>query len=127
MAIDYFVLFKHRQPIKSDLKMLLEDYLNGAGSIDYSKEEEQGRWYVTLPGLPSFPFKRLEPDLGARQEMLPDERWFEVYVGHIHQSPEDGMGPNIDVITRMADEYTNVVALGFAELVVRYYQAELSA
>ena len=37
------------------------------------------------------------------------ERFFEVWIGK----------DNIDVITRFADEFTNVVANGFSELVAR--------
>ena len=136
MALDRFVNFKDKKPTVRQLKILLEDYLNGAGEIDYSKVNQK-TLYVVLPGKPSFPFRRMEPKLKAHQTLFDEvkERWFEVCFVSLNQShqikkdKDSGekykIGPNIDVITRLADEYTNIVAAGFAELVARYYQAEL--
>lgn len=120
MALDRFVCFTNEIPTLSQLQCILEDYLGGIGKIDY----QEHCWFISLPGAPSFPFKRIvaEPNL---QASLNAERWFEVYVGSISQTKENGMGPNIDVITRSADELTNTIAQGFAKAIARYYQAEI--
>jgi hypothetical protein len=66
-------------------------------------------------GKPSYPFRRhkgFEKYAPAVEQH--EERWFEVYVEK-HQ---------IDVITRQTDEYTNVVAEGFAALCRRCWHGK---
>jgi len=79
------------------------------------------RWIITLPGQPSFPFKRIceVPDPFSNHFLCHQKkRWFEVYVGSL----KDKKTPGIDVITRMQDEFTNNIAEGYAKLVARYYE-----
>lgn len=126
MSLDRIVYFAKRKPSLKELRCLLEDYLAGAGTIDFSKASEQARWYVVLPGKPSFPFRRVSKIGEEHQKLhyeMPErpDRWFEVVFCSLKQKKK----PNIDIITRTQDEYTNVVARGFAELVRRYYEATL--
>lgn len=125
MARDTFVMFKEEVPTVEQLKYILEDYLNGSALIEYSSE---CRWIITLPGESSFAFKRIcEFPPNMESGLYHKERWFEVYVGSLNQKRDCGMGPNVDIITRMADDLTNSVATGYAELLSRYFKAELDA
>lgn len=120
MGFDRFVLFDKEKPTLEELKLILEDYLGGLGAIDY----QEGCWFVTFPGTPSFPFKRSHPDYAYMGAGLHSERWFEVYVGSLDQKPGEAMGPNVDVITRMQDELVGNIADGFAKLLRRFYKAK---
>lgn len=119
MAIDRFVYFKHRKgPKIQDLKTVLEDYLGSAGIyVEFAVHDKDCRIMAMLPGKPNFPFKRIKgyEDMGRPCECH-QERWFEVYW---HSSRK------IDVITRQTDEFTNVVAQGFAELCARFWKGEV--
>ena len=118
MSLDRYVNFKTKKPTKEQLQMILEDYLGGIGEI----ECHSSRWFVALPGKPSFPFRRLDglEDYQAMYSQA-DGRYFEVYI-NLEPAADN---PNIDVLTRVADEFTNNVAQGFAELIARYFNAEL--
>jgi len=120
MGLDRFVLFQNEKPTLEELKLILEDYLGGLGNIDY----QEGCWFVTFPGKPSFPFKRSHPDHAWAGASLHDERWFEVYVGSLDQEHGENMGPNVDIITRFQDELVGNIADGFAKLLRRFYKAK---
>lgn len=120
MALDRFVCFIDEIPTIEQLKFILEDYLSGLGEIDFSDDY---CWCIALPGKPSFPFSRIYKS--SRHEMFAEERWFEIYIGSLNQENDEGMGPNVDVITRMADELTNTIAKGYAKLIARYFKAHL--
>lgn len=84
--------------------MILEDYLG------FTAAEIDGRRITaSIPGVPSFPFKRM----GHTHTFSQNERWIEVFY---HDDC-------IDVITRLTDEFTNAVAEGFYALMLRYFQA----
>jgi len=110
VSVDRFVRFDKKKPTLDELKNILEDYIEGIGSISYSHNGSV--WFVKLPGKPSFPFKRIHPDM---DNQVHEERWFEVWLGSL---PD-----NIDVITRQADELTNVIAEGYAKIVARFFEA----
>ena len=110
MAVDRFVRFGDRKPTLDELKYILEDYIEGVGLISHSHNGSV--WFVKLPGKPSFPFKRIYPEMGSQ---VHEERWFEVWLGSL---PD-----NIDVITRQADELTSVIADGYAQIVARFFEA----
>lgn len=112
MAIDRFIHWRKRRPSKIQIQRVLEDYL---GDAMVRLFVDGGRITVLLHGKPSFPFKRLR-EMGKYREgqEAHDERWFEVYCTNT----------NIDVITRMTDEYTNVVAEGFAVLCARFWEGK---
>jgi len=111
MALDRFITWDDPKdkPSTTDIRFLLEDYLGEAGKIT----SDSSMFTALLPGKPSHPLKRLEPEF---VRPLRDERWFEVHCGHLL---------SIDVLTREADEFTNNVAQGFAELVARWFKGDL--
>ena len=112
MALDRFVYWKKLKPSQDDVYKALEDYLGDMGKIEYSD-----RAYVTLPGTPTSPSHR-QPDGPDWHRSKPymglEARWFEVYYDKTY----------VDVITRSADELTNVIAEGFAEFCKRYWQGK---
>lgn len=113
MASDRFVYWKSKdkRPTQQQIGVCLEDYVK---NIATSVKWDGDRFFVVLPGNNSFPFKRVDASLGN----MVDEtrgRWFEVWID------EDC----IDVITRQHDEFTNVVATGFAELCARFWHGKL--
>lgn len=131
MAVDRFIVFKKENiPSVSRIITLIEGYLGDLGTI-VDEREEFRRIIIILPGEPSCPFKSLIS--GSRQ--------FEINLTglscHFDRAEDlwnkdaeplyDEMGPNIDVITRMVDPLTDAVAQGFAELVARFYGAELQS
>ncbi len=108
MANDRFVYVEGLD--HDTLERTLVAYVGGAAAVEWN--ENQGRWYVTLPSAYSDPFRRIDPE-------DPQERWIEVYDG-LHSGPDDTDemgGPHIDVITRHADSLVNAIAGGFANLV----------
>jgi len=122
VAFDRFVRWQAKRPTDKELRHLLEDYLGGMGKIKNKSQKKSKRpwFFVTLPGRPSFPFRRMPEIKGtSREAYLKDfnERWFEVYV--------DDKNKYVDVMTRQGDELTGVIAQGFAELLTRYFKAKL--
>jgi hypothetical protein len=112
MAIDRFVNWKKKGPSLARVKAVLRDYL-GEGAVKITADEH--RITALLVGKPSYPFKSIKAYSKYREATeVHDERWIEVYVTK----------GNIDVITRMTDEYTNVVAEGFAVLAARFWNGE---
>lgn len=120
MACDRIVRWKGRRPADADLRVVLEDYLGGCAEVEERPQVGSGRpwFFITIPGKPTFPFGRLEemrgtPNAAAIAET--PERWFEVFVADDY----------VDVITRHGDEFTGVVAQGFAALCARFWGGEL--
>jgi hypothetical protein len=87
-------------PTKEDIEAALTGYIGEGGKVHW----ETDRFFVDLPGAPSDPF----PLYKSPHET----RWFEVWIAK----------DQLDVITRQADEFTMVVAEGFASLCVRRWQ-----
>jgi hypothetical protein len=111
MGRDRFVYWLADAPSIHDIQHVLEDYLGEAGNVS----ADGFRFAAWLAGAPSHPCRRTAPHdtrVLAFAEMAEDTRAFEVLVADDH----------IDVITRMGDEYTNVVADGFAALAARYWK-----
>lgn len=117
MALDRFIRFKDNIPTVEQLKLIMEDYFNGLGTIDYSHEKV---WYISIPGKPSFPFKRIDPAFFDRDKNYQDERWieFDYCTLESHKS--------VDVMTRHADHLTNDLARGLAETIARYFSGTLA-
>ena len=111
MARDLFVYWDKVIPLKEDIENLLNEYTRGLGEVRWL--EPKKRWFVDLPGRPSYPLQRIE--------QVQRKRWFEVYVGH--ELTNDG--PCIDVITREMDEITNNIARGFAVIAARVWEGRL--
>jgi len=111
MALDRFVRWRKDRPLFDDIKKALEDYLGDACTKVVTDDSVI---FATLVGKPRCPFRRLgEGDVVKAMEQR-DERFLEVYVSKKY----------IDVITRQTDEFTNVVAEGFAQLCARYWQGK---
>lgn len=111
MSLDRIVCWQEKKPTKQILGDTLEDYIGEAGKVEWIDD----RWYCTFPGKPSSPFRRMLPQ--TQIFLRNDERWFEVFIN----------SESVDIITRSADEFTNVVAKGFAELLVRFWEARLES
>lgn len=111
MAADRFIWFKGdaKVPPKKDIESVLTNFFGEAAKVEWV----DGRFYATLQGKPTQPFA----GLGLTGRLFPPdmERWIEVYVAK----------DNIDVITRQADTYTNVLADGVAKLFAHFWQGEL--
>jgi hypothetical protein len=118
MAADRFIYFKkERRPTRDELESVLKNFLGSqvAGEVEWN--EQQSRFYVTLPGKTSFPFQDLTDALRHPFADEKRERWIEVWM-----DPED---PTIDVMTRGMDEYTNVIANGIVKMLARYWEGEM--
>ncbi len=114
MALDRFIHWKSPPgPSIELIRMVVQDYLGDAASELPSINGSSV--LATLHGAPRFPFRSI-PDYAvlASASEQHTKRWFEVYVDPTH----------IDVITRMTDEYTNVVAEGFAVLAARFWKGK---
>ena len=111
MACDRFVRWEDvsKKPTSMQVREVLEDYLGFGGWI-YNNEDD---WFtVQLPGLYSHPLRRQNTHISDAH----GERFFEVCCIH---------DDSIDVITRLADEFTNNVADGFAKLIARWFEGNL--
>lgn len=112
MSLDRFVYWKDKRPKATDVGKVLRNFIGESGKVTWTG----GRWFCTFPGKPTHPLKDVP---GFPQEKLipprDDERWFEVYCAD----------DNIDIITRMQDEFTNAVALGFQDLCARIWEGKL--
>lgn len=118
MSIDRLVKFKSRVPTVVDLVKVAEDFLSDAALVGCGYSTiPHSRIVVHLPGKPTFPFGRVS-DL--KQDFPHKVRGFEVFITGLF-----GDQPNINVVTRQTDEFTNVVADGYAKLIARFYEAEL--
>jgi len=127
MAQDRFVFFRKETPSYEDIKCLLEDYVRGlATQVTFeaapSKDKSMEFWGVLLPGTPTFPFRRVKgfEGLFGEGKMQPKERWFEVVV-----TRDKDKVTSLDVITRLADELTGVIADGFVAICVRCWKAKV--
>lgn len=112
MASDRFVTFKPKNtPSREDLEFTLSDYLLGIGVVEWEKD----RFFVTLPGQVTSPFRRI-PEAHPRTKME-DPR-----VRSIEVIPSKN---KVDVLTRSMDEVTCVLADGYAALLARFWEGTL--
>lgn len=110
MANDRFVYFHRDKPTKDNVQHVLEDFVSDAGTVRWS--EEQGRFYVDLPGKHRWALRRIFPEsvrARAEQEQENEGRWLEVFL-HV----EGGAIVSIDVTTRFQDQFVNAIAEGIA-------------
>lgn len=108
MALDRFVLWGERRPTRDEVAQIVTDFLGGVGDVKW----DDVRCVVSLPGKNTHPLRSVDPRLGG-SERDEGERWIEVYYG------ED----NVDVITRLADSFTNGLAARLALTLAHYYGA----
>lgn len=109
MSLDRYVHWNEKKPTREEVQHVLEDYLGGPETADVRQEQETW-WTCGLPGKPTHPFARTPnaPQVTPEHQ----ERWFEV-------TYDDD---RLTITTRAADEFTNVVAEGFAKLCARFWQ-----
>lgn len=106
MALDRFVQFPPRKyPKKAEVEQVIKNFLGGVGTVEWKKD----RFFISLPGTPTYTYKDIK---GAPQrEEIQPERWIEVCIGN-----------PMDIITRMADEFTNALAARLAKAFARYWE-----
>lgn len=114
MACDRFVYWNERKPTKEEIQLVLEDFFGPVAKVEW--HEDQNRFYATIVGEKSPPFRRIK-DAHPFVDTEVSERWIEVYVDD----------DNIDVMTRMQDELTNVLAAGVAKMFARYWEGRLES
>jgi len=107
MALDRIIRFDKpfKPPTRMELTTLLADYFQGIGGASWDKD----RFFVTLPGRPCYALGRLAKIPFSE---LPEQRWIEVWKDRT----------SVDVITRTADDITNALAEGLAEIIARFWQ-----
>jgi hypothetical protein len=102
----------------------MTDYVRGLSELVYW---EKDRWFVDLPGSPSFAFQRVGPstptqraawlELAHESNGAPRPRWIEVWPSKVC----------CYVMTREMDHITNVIADGLAKLLARAFGGTIEA
>lgn len=120
MALNRFIYWKKgKRPTDSEIELILRNYVGRAGKV----VQKNGLLVVTFPGTVTMALRgipHISPGYQASaEERLADpkeKRWFEVF---------HGPNTNTYVKTRLADDFTCVVADGFANLLCLFYKAKL--
>lgn len=127
MACDRFIDWKknEKRPSREEIEVVIQDYFGPVATEVRWKDE---RFYITLLGKQSHPFEHVDPDHPVARTTLhyrklaeegkaSAERWIEVW-----------MGPDsMDVITRMADPFTNACAKDLAWHIAGQWNGDLEA
>lgn len=121
VALDRFVYWQtSARPSRDDLQHVLEDYIDESGIISW----ETDRFFIKLVGRHSEAWRRCEhKDMDAASLRLAsaryraEDRYIEVWIGF----------DCVDVMTRMADDFTNGVAARLAELLARLWDGKVEA
>ena len=103
MAYDRWVVWNKERPTRKELTKLLLEYVDGAGEVTHPRGD--GVFFINFPTL--------KPKPGPCEQQ---GRWIEVW--HTDSS-------ELDVKTRMQDNFVNAVAEGLAKLIARHYRASL--
>lgn len=116
MALDRFVVWTDQVPTQAQVEQVLINFFGGAATIEWKPEQQ--RFYCTLPGKNTFPFKDLVPKdrsdrAQSKYEAPFDVRFIEVFLGQ----------DSLDIITRMQDEYTNAISQGLQSMFCRFWGA----
>jgi hypothetical protein len=116
MASDWFIYFEGDAvgPTVDELGSVLRNFFGEGTTTKIEWVADQSRWYVNLPGKPSHPYADFIDTEGRHRD---DERWIEVW-----RDKDDG---TVDVMTRMQDRYTNVLADGLARVIAQYWKGRL--
>ncbi len=112
MACDRFVRFKTRRPTRDDVRLILSNYFGGCGTIT---EDKPGWWMIVVPGTATSPFDGVKDGLRLAVPGGNLKRWIEV----VYE------GRDLDVLTRVQDEFTNGIADQLARAFARFYGAKL--
>lgn len=117
MAYDRFVWFKKgTSPTWGEIEAVTRQFFGGAAKVEVAKGGD--RFVVVLVGKWSHPFAHVLPVHPGELEMgRPpfDDRVIEVVPGD----------DNVDVITRLADQYTHAAAAGLAKAFVIGWRGRL--
>lgn len=99
------ILTLGRSPTQDELRKALDGYLNGAAEVTWNED----RWICSFPSEASEPYRNLAPEFYV---VRPDKaRWFEVIL----------VDADLDILTRMQDEFVCAVADGFAAFAKRFW------
>ena len=120
MAADIFVNFpKGKGPTPAQVESVVRNFFGEAAEVEW----DQGRWVVLLKGEGTWVFEGIEPDLMPRLRSG-RQRGMEVCCT-LNRSRR--ITTQLDVVTRLQDEYTNVLAMGLAKVFARYWKGKVDA
>lgn len=107
------IYFGKEKPTVEDIRLILEDYFNGAAEIIWPSKR---RFMCYVQGHRSSPFRRIQ---AAREQDVnspsrPEARWIEVI-----QETDD----KLQISAKVEDELTNCLAVNLAEQFITYYKA----
>ena len=108
MSSDRIITFP-KGPTKKQVESVTRNFFGEAAEVAW----DQDTLTVKLQGPGTFPYEGIEPDY--MPTMRPKERWITV----------EGHGEQIDVITRLGDDYTSACADGLVEVFARYWEGTL--
>ena len=112
MANDHFVNWKDgKKPTKKAVERVIRQFFD---SVATKIEWKTDRFFVDLIGKYSPPLEGLPGYFPAAKG---EGRYIEVWLG-----PD-----SLDVMTRQADDFTNVCAMGLAQIFSRFWEGELDA
>lgn len=128
MALDRVIRFPRLVPGKAGLRSVLEDYFGGCGEIeDQGAKKIVACFLVTLPGYNSGALRRAKCASKAYVEAAQEQeeehqrgRWIEIY---LHPAGEEWPAC-VYVTTRQHDEFTNAIAEGLADVLMRGWRGE---
>ncbi len=110
MSLDRFIYWQDKKPTDEQLLHVVEDFMGGVGEIDDNYQKDGHPWWIVLlPGSPSHPLSRIYPEMMQYQPPPGVDRCLEVCVAD----------DCVDIITRQADDFTNALAEGLAEVMCR--------
>lgn len=132
MALDRVVRFPEVAPNSRELRILCTDYLGASGMVI----TRDGRLFLDVPGVNSFAHRRVGLCPKAHRAMAEEswkeyaenpphkfynsQRWIEVF---LHPADEEGPAC-VYVTTRQHDEFTNAIAEGLADVLMRGWRGE---
>lgn len=110
LASDRFITFGKKKPTRRQIKLLLEDFLNG---VVKEIRWDEDRFFVILPGLTSNPLGRVVG--GKRARVLC------AFDGDIRGMEIIPQGRTLDVLTRHQDDFVHALCDQIVDIIVRYW------
>lgn len=120
MAADRYIRWNDNKPTQKEIGLLIEDFFSGLATEFKFEENKSGNWwFVSLPGVPSFPFRQIMDGGEDRGKAVAErgERWIEVY--------QPKKNDYLNVMTRGQDHITNIIASGLQTTFARYWEGKL--
>lgn len=109
MSLDRFVYFKEKTPTKGEIKKVITNFLGGIGTVTWRSD----RFSISLPGKSTHALTGIKGTPRNINRQAHPTRWIEVHRGKTG---------TIDVITRQADDFTNCIAAGIHEVIMRWWE-----